>query len=372
MAQAPDKSKQKNRNRLLGNLQLAFIAGLVIIALLLARAPDRVERSVNVNASVENSTPQVVSVLSAPEPANFTQPINLTGNVTLEETIVLMSEAQGRVVWISEKFRHGKTILANEVIAKIDPTKYQLRVKEIETRLRLQNSKLAAALNDGDEDRVTNLQTRIELLETRLELAKLQLSQTELSLPYDINVTHADIAVGELVGPFEHVGPDAAVLGKGYRNQDIRVAGPIEPHRVQNLEPLLGRPAQVNVQNMAYPATLVAIANTVSPKTRMVRLFFEFTDNSAPETLPLPGMFAEIEFDGATFENVFILPLRAMQSNSTAWVIENDVLASRTPNTLAVTTEHWIVEPFDVANGLVVGHYPGIAVGTQVTAEPLD
>ncbi len=369
MAQTSDSSKQSNRSRIPGILQLAGIAAIVIVAIVLARAPDRIERDASAGAGIENPPPAAVSVLTAPRQEDFTLPVRFTGNVTLEERITVMSEARGRAIWVSEKFRSGETIDANELLVKIDPAEYLSRIEEIQAQLRLHRSKAAEA---GDEHKATRMQARTELLQARLEQARLKLGQTEISFPYELHVTRSDIAVGELAGPFEYVGPDAANLGAGYRTEALQVSGPVEPYRIADLEPLIGRPAQIRIAGDTFAAALERVSNAVSPETRMLQLFFKFAEDTPTESLPLPGMFAEIEMQGQTYENAFVLPLAARQSQSNALVVENDVLAVRSPNTLALTSDHWIVEPFDTGSGVVVGNFFGLSAGSAVKALPVS
>ena len=280
-----------------------------------------------------------------------------------------MPEAKGRVIWVSDKFRSGETVSANEVLVKIDPAEYLSRVKEIKARLELKKLQPDDD-SDSEESRTSKRRARIDLLEAKLERAQRQLEQTSISLPFEFRVTHSDIAVGELAGPFEYVGPDAAVLGTGYRVEDLQVSGPIEPYRVENLNPLIGRSVTIRANNSDHAAKVARVTNVISLETRMIHLFFEFDEDAPSESLPLPGTFAEISIEGPTFKNAFVLPARARQIDSTAWVVENGLLASRLPNTLLMTGELWIVEPFDIASGVVVGNLPGISIGTAVAAVP--
>jgi len=371
MAQTSKPSNQHKENSFFGYLQIAIVVGVVIIALVLARSPERIERSVATSAGAQNVEPLGVSVLAVPTQQRITLPIEITGNVSIEETILVSTEVRGRVEWVSDRFRHGETIAANEVFIKIDPTEYELQVKEIEAKLQLRRMQLDKAVYD-QQSSANEVASRIELLETQLQLAKRKLAQTEISLPYELNVTRADTEVGELVGPFEYVGPDASVLGRGYRTEDILVTGPVEPERIRDLTLLPGRPAKIAVADKQYTATLERTSNVIALETRMMRLFFEFTEDIPSASLPLPGSFAEISLEGASYDNVFVLPLQTLQSHLTAWVVDKGVLAERTPKTLALTKEYWIVEPFNVADGLVAGNYPGAFVGMDVKVNSLN
>ncbi len=363
MAQQATHSPKKSR--LFGYLQLLLVTGAIVVALILARAPERIERDIRVDQPAEQAPP-AVSVLEQPPTTNFTPPIKLTGNVTLEERVTIGSEARGRVAWVSEKFRAGETIAADEVFVRIDPTEHQLRIREIKAQIRIHGLRS----EETSPDDARKQAAWRELFETRLELANLKLAQTEISLPYDFRVTRADVEVGELAGPFEYVGKDASILGVGYQPESLQVSAPIEPQLLENLQPVTGRAARIVVGNRAYEAKLERVSSIVERKSRLIRVFFKFSANS--EDLPLPGMFAQIHLQGQAHEGAFALPLGAMQSGETAWVVDNGVLRVRTPKTLGLTDESWMVEPFDIADGVVVGDFPTLTAGAAVVASPLN
>ncbi len=359
---SPNTSKRK---RLLGYIQLLAVAGVIFSILIFARAPDRIEqRAVSDEVATSPLLPAVV-VMAQPRREDFTLPVHLTGNVTLEERIKIMPEARGRVTWVSDDFKRGRTIRANQVFVKIDPQKYQLRVAEAEAKLKLHQLKQSSA-SDNSQANAEFSASRIEILSARLEMAKLDLAQTEISLPYDIRVIRADVAVGELTGPYEYVGADKAILGTGYRPSDVQVSAPIEPHRLDELDLGVGTRASIEVNKQTYAANLERVGSTVSNETRMILVSFKFDDSSPVDDLPLPGMFAEITLHGPTFEDVFVLPREAMRPERNAWIVADGVMNSRKPNTLALIGEHWVVEPFDVADGLIVNATEVLTVGTAV------
>ncbi len=360
-----------NGKRVLGYLQFALIIGIVIVALVLARAPARIERdsfAVDENKVVHSP---IVSVVEQLQTEQITLQINKTGNVTLNERITVRTEAQGRISWVSEKFRNGGTIAANEVFVKIDPTEYQLRVDEAEALLQIAKLREESVAQDPTRD-TSGISARARLLETRLELAKHNLAKTEISLPYEIRVIGSDIEVGELVGPHEYAGADASVLGRGYRLEALQVSAPLETQLLEDLEPAIGRAATITVGNKEYKAEIERVSTVVAPETRLIRVYFRFDESTAKESLPLPGMFAEISIDGLSYQDVFVLPIGAMQSERKVWVVNNGVIDVRSPNTVAITDENWVVEPFDVAEGLVVGSYPGVSRGETVTVNKLQ
>ncbi len=372
MAQQESSSQNpSNRKRVLGYLQFALVIGVVAVALVLARAPAHIERDgFSVGEDKVGYSP-IVSVIEQLQTEQITLQIKKTGNVTLDEYITVRTEAQGRIAWVSKNFRNGGTIAANEVFVKIDPTEYQLRVDEAEALLQIGKLREESAAQDSTGD-ASGIAARVRLLETRLELAKHSLAKTEISLPYEIRVIGSDIEVGELVGPHEYAGADASVLGRGYRPQALQVSAPLETQLLEDLEPVIGRAATITVGDREYRAKIERVSTVVAPETRLIKVYFEFDENTAEESLPLPGMFAEISIDGPSYRDVLVLPIGAMQPDRKAWVVNNGAIDVHSPNTVAITDENWIVEPFDVTEGLVVGSYPALSRGQSVTVNKLQ
>ncbi len=354
----------------MGYLQLILIIVVIGAAIFFARAPDRIERDAGIDPAIESSRPYAVEVMPQPQMQNFSVPIRLTGNVSFEERVEIVSEARGKIVWVSEKFRGGETIAANDVIVRIDPEGYRLRVKAAQARLRLAKAKLAsiASSDQGYEQAAA----RADLAEAKLAMAQRRLAQTEVSLPYEFRVIRADAAVGDLAGPPEYVGRDGALLGAGYRPELLQIGAPVEPHLLDNLDPLAGRPATATIENVTYDVTLERVLPVVARESRMTRSFFKFDQSQIAGNRPLPGMFAEISFEGEEYRDAFALPLAAMQSSTMVWVVANGTVQSRYPQALALTDTAWIVKPFDVADGLVVGAHPNLYEGAPVTAAEIN
>ena len=189
-----DSEDRSDRSRWLGIVQSAAILVLIVLALYLARAPDRVERQDVADPAIQSGIPSVQVI--RPEPTEQSLGVRLTGSVRLERKARVVSEVMGRVVWVSPSFSNGGSIPAGETFLRIDPAEYRLRVESAQAAV----SEARAAGG-----------SMLALAQTALKLAELQLRRTDISLPYDSRVVSSDVEVGELVGPSEQVGRDASV-----------------------------------------------------------------------------------------------------------------------------------------------------------------
>ena len=199
-----------------------------------------------------------------------------------------------------------------------------------------------------------------------LKLARLRLERTNISLPYDSRVLSTELEVGEFVGTARSVAGRPGNLGTVYRTDGIIVRVPVDPTDLAHLFPVIGRSARVRTQLGAYDAKVVRVSSTVAPSTRLARLFLQFSDDVPRATLPLPGMFAEVRIEGPSHENVYVLPEAVLQEGGSVWVVEKGALKSVVPKALGRTDAGWIVEAFDVGEGLVMDAPPGARKGLSV------
>ncbi len=374
-----------DRPRWLGIVQLAAILLLIVIALYFARAPSRVAHDVATELTAAKSRP-TVSVIQ-PKPTRQALTVELTGNVRVEEQARIMSEVAGRVVWVSPRFNNGGAIPANETFIRVDPTEYVLRVEEAEAAVSAAEARLWTEQARGEEDTrsfaranpgvpvsdhvrrlpsIALAEAELARAKTELKLAKLQLRRTSISLPYDSRVLTTELEVGELVGPAATVEGRAATLGAVYRTGAVRVRAPVDPRDLAYLVPVIGRSAKVRTQSGTYAARVERVSSVVAPSTRLARLFLKLSEDTPPEQLPLPGMFAEVSIDGPAYENVYVLQEAVLQEGNSVWIVEKGALKRVAVKNLGRAEAGWIVEAFDAGDGVVVGAPPRAREGLEV------
>ena len=382
-----DSEDRSGRSRWSGYAQIGLVLAVIAVALYFARAPERVQRDALSGVAAENLEP-VVGVIR-PAPADRSLTVRLTGAVRLEEKATVVSEVTGRVAWVSPSFSNGGSVAANEPLVRIDPTEFELEVEAAEQRVKAAQARLWIEQARGEEDArkysiehpgspvpdlvrrapwIAKAEAGVARAQAMLKLARLHLDRTSISLPYDARVVSSDVEVGEVVGPDDLVGALSS-LGVVYRTEALEVDAPIEPKELAYLAPAIGRDARVRTGEETFDAKVVRVSSTVAPKTRLASLFLKFAERHAPDSLPRPGTFAEIEIDGPSYKDVYVLPESVLQEHYSVWVVEDGVLKSFAPKTLGHTGDGWVVEVFDAGDGLVVGTLPGAREGLAVEAK---
>lgn len=372
MAQEPTNTAgTPGERRWPGYIQLALIILVIAVALYFARAPARVDRG-PVSVSGEEAVPVVHTV--QPELTEHVQKIRLTGTVTLDRKLTVVSEVVGRVIRVSPDFINGGTIPADQVFVKVDPTEYELEVQAAEMAVAeaealVQSAGSGAGSGSQESLSVAGAQARLGQAKAALALAQLQLARTEIKLPYTARVMSSELEVGDLVGPPEAVGK-LSVLGIVYRPDALQVRVPIKVADLVEFDPAIGRAAKVSTVTGTYDAELSRISSVVTPETRLARAFLKFKGDTPQESLPAPGTFAKVDIFGSRRDGVFVLPEAAGRERDSIWVVANGALRSLTPVTVGRTDAGWIVEAFDAGDGVVVSALSGASEGLKVTASP--
>ncbi len=364
--------------RWLGYTQFILLILIVAIALYFAKAPSRVDR--DPDTAYGEIEPVVYTV--EPEPTEYVQQIGLTGTITLDRKLTVVAEVVGRVIWVSPDFVNGGTIPANQVFVKIDPTEYELEVQAAEMAV-ASTEALVQAIKDNRDSalrespplakaniRLGQAKIRLGQANAALALAKLRLSRTEISLPYTARVISSELEVGDLVGPPETVGKLLSVLGIVYRPDALQVRVPIKVVDLARFDPAIGRVARVNTLTGTYDAELSRISSVVAPETRLAKVFLKFSTKTPQESLPVPGMFAEVVIFGSRRDGVFILPEAASRAHNSIWIVADGALRAVTPVTVDHMADGWVVETFDAGDGVVVSTLAGASEGLKVTASP--
>ena len=366
--QSTNPENPSGGRRWLGYAQAGLIILAIAVALFLARAPERMEFGPAVASGDAAPLVQVV----VPSPAVYAHQLDLTGTVTLNRKVTVLSEVVGRVIWVSPDFINGGRVPAGEVFARVDPRKYEIEVNSAEMAVAKARAQLQMARGATGPDSallVAEAEAGLGQAEAALSLAQLRLERTGISLPFDSRVMTSELEVGDLVGPPEVVGK-LSVLGVVYRPAALQVRVPVSVEDLASLDPAIGRPAQVRTVNGTFDAELVRVSSVVALESRLARAFLEFSDDIPRDELPVPGTFAEVTIFGPERDDVFMLPEAAAREYDSIWIVREGVLQTLNPETVGRSTDGWIVEAFEPGDGVVVSVLAGAREGLRVAPQP--
>ena len=367
--QSTNPGNPSGGRRWLGYVQAGLIILVIAVALFLARAPERIEFGPAVASGDAAPTVQVVM----PTPAVYAHQLNLTGVVTVNRKVTVVSEVVGRVLWVSPDFMNGGRVSAGEVFVRIDPREFEIEVNSAEMAVAKARARLQLAQGSTVPEAallIADAEAGLGQAEAALSLARLMLERTEISLPFDARVMTSELEVGDLVGPPETVGK-LSVLGVVYRPAALQVRVPVSVEDLASLDPAIGRRAQVRTVSGTYDAELTRVSSVVALESRLAGAFLKFSDDVPRGELPVPGTFAEVTVLGPERDDVFMLPEAAARENDSIWTVQEGSLRALTPETVGRSTDGWIVEAFESGEGVVVSVLAGASEGLGVVAQPV-
>ena len=300
------------------------------------------------------------------------------GTVRPQVSIPLVPQVHGQIIRVNPALRSGNFFQSDQVLAEIDPVDYELAIEQAQatraqaeaslkqatasrteteaqrddalieaTRVRnlfsqrsasqqkLDRSELAlkrarARLEVSDAER-SNASAVHSLATTNLKIALLNLERTRLGVPFDGRVIDENVDVGQYVTAGQ-------ILANVYGTETMEVVLPLEDRQLAWFDPPSaaansgGATAQLHTQfggkSRRWSGRVVRLEGQIDPTSRMAHLVVEVDDPGSddPNVMLMPGMFVEVHIQGRTLRDVVALPLHALRSEGTVWLVEADRL----------------------------------------------
>lgn len=250
---------------------------------------------------VETINPQVI---------DFQTTVHALGNVIPAQSVDLTPRVEGTVVSVSDSFIEGGLLKRNEEIVKLDPTDYELRLRQAESdltraqfNLKLELGQQAIAkrefemLGNNLDELATELIQRkphleaskaaLKAAEAALEQARLNLDRTRTLAPFDAVVVERNANIGSRVTASANGAPLVRLVST--ESFWIDVALPIDKLRwidIPGINGLEGAPVKVTFENAWGPdafriGVVKRLKADVEPEGRMAKLLVEVNDPMA-------------------------------------------------------------------------------------------
>ena len=365
----------------IGIIQIVAIGVVAVIAFYSAQAPSEeelLEASVIVSAPQGNNDAVYVSVAQVGPQDHFLE-VRGTGSVVVRNSIDLVLQLSGRVVWVSETFRKGGSIEAGQSLLRIDPKDFELAVAQAEAdrfaaesnhQLVKAESEAAIAnyaiLHPGKDvpplvaktPQVDQAKAQIAAASAREQIALLDLMRTDFSLPFNGRVVDSQAEVGQFLNQGQK-------FGEVFDVASVEALVPISTDDLSILQPAIGRRARVSLGGFQLQATVARVSPNLDERTRFAQLYLTLEN----ATGVLPGSFFNVVVEGPRLENTILLPEAAEQINRSVWVVSDNRLRRSQPRFINRQTSGVIVESFDSGDGVVLGTVAGAKEGMMVTTE---
>ena len=357
-------------------------AGAVAVAILFATEPE---------AEREGATKETAMLVDLVEVrrGTFRPTVVATGVVEPERDILASPRIDGQIVDVASDFVPGGYVARGEVLVRIDPSDYEIRLRQRRSELAQAEADLAMEMGrqnvarqdyelletelDPQSEELVLRRPQLETVRARVESARaavgqaeLELQRTEVRAPFDAHVLQRDANVGSQV----HAGD---TLGRLVGVDTYWVVAAVPVGKLPWLSfPEDGAPGSaVHVRNRsAWPegvwreGELHRLIGALEGRTRLARVIVAVDDPLARDTELDPsgdgaattrpalmiGSFVEVRIEADPVEDVVRLPRELLRPDDTVWVMVDGELRVRDAE-ITVRDERYVY----VRNGLEDG-----------------
>ncbi len=337
----------------------AVLAGACVFALLLLITAPKVE-----SLSPERQL-LTVRVMQA-KPASMRLIVRSQGTVAPRTESAVVPEVSGRVLWTSPALVSGGFFEEGELLLRIDPLDYEIRVTKTRAALARAEGELdharqtrerldgLAAREIASPSQLDDVRRNLRVAKASLDEAKANLTQarrdlarTEIRAPYSGRVRDERVDVGQFVS----VGASIATI---YATDYVDIRLPIPDSQLAYLDLPLFRSSDALAEGPevvlharfagaehSWTGRIVRTEGEIDSKSRMVHVVARVEDPyratgdsvtgdavSAPLAV---GLFVRAEIEGSEVRNVVVVPREALRDGNSILLLDDEDRLRRQP-----------------------------------------
>ncbi|WP_394205137.1 efflux RND transporter periplasmic adaptor subunit [Shewanella waksmanii] len=336
-------------------LILIVFAGLAKVLLDTRQAPEQ----------KEEQTP--VPIVDVAEVDVQTLSLNLPsyGVVTPKYKTQLVTEVQGRMLEISNKFVAGGVVKQGDVLAVIEPSDYEADFMQAEASLAQAQASLEEEVAKGEVAKVDwqgydggvppelglrlpqlkKEQANVKFAQAALARAQRNLERTTIRAPFDGIIKSRNVDLGQYVT----LGTN---LGELYDTHIAEIRLPLANNDLAYLESVDNPDTQVTLSAelagkvVTWQGNIIRSEGVIDAENRMVYLVAEIKDpylrnNKQTGQLPLKyGSFVTAVIKGRTVDGIVKLPRHIVRNNQVAVVNADSTVEIRPVNVVRTDIEY--------------------------------
>ncbi len=305
------------------------IAGVVIMGSLRPEPPkkERVELD-----------PLVEVIVLETMTANFE--VNSQGNVRPRTETILSAEVSGTITSISPKFVAGGVFQAGEVLMRVDPTNYEVALKQAEAlvtqrQIEYDGTKKLQSQGYRAESEYASAAAALATARAERVRAKRNLERTYIRVPYEGIVRAKETDLGEFVNMGTRLGvvfaTDYAEIRLPLTDLDLAYVDLPDATEVTasgNAEgPAVTLSATQKGQEVEWPARIVRTEGVVDEKSRVTYAVARVSDpyKLHSEGIPMPvGTFVSAKIQGAVAQNMIRVPRSIVRGTDELILLDTD------------------------------------------------
>ena len=274
------------------------------------------------------------------EPMAAQFPISSQGTVRPRTETVLSAEISGAITQISPKFIPGGVFDAGEVLMRIDPTNYEVAVKQAEAllnqrRIEFEGAQKLRSQGYRAESEFASAAAALATAEAELVRAERNLERTFIRLPYDGIVRSKEADIGQFVNPGTRLGvtfaTDIAEVRLPLTDNDLAfVQLPYAAEITESGEargPAVTLSAIQRGSRKEWNARIVRTEGVVDEGSRVTYAVARIRDpyrlNSDGEPLPM-GTFVAATIEGDAVEGLLRVPRHALRGSDQLLFVDDE------------------------------------------------
>lgn len=313
--------------------------------------------------------------------------IEAYAEVKASETLALLGQVSGRVIWKSDYFKVGQIIKKNDLLVRIEETHYQValanarkQMADAHFALLQETRKYERAQNDWQRSEITEKPNSIVLRKPQMEIAKTQykaakttvalaeknLADTKIYAPFDAVITARNITNGSFLSNGGTVGELKAI-----EIAEMKIA--LSESEWQQLPNDLDS-LQVNIlstdnNSLNWKGVVSDLSLVIDPSTRTRALTIKIHSPLEEKTPLLFGSFVNIQVQGKANKNSFIISSSSLTADGFIWYEQNRELFKHKAHTLFHNLKTVGIAQEDLSNtlNLVIKPMSHYVEGMKVT-----
>jgi RND family efflux transporter MFP subunit len=263
------------------------------------------------------------------------------GTVRPRTETVVSAEVAGSILSVSPKFVAGGVFAKDEVLLRIDPTNYEVALKQAEALVRQRQIEFDGAeklRSQGYRAESEYASTAAALASANAELtrARRNLERTYIRLPYDGMVRAKEADLGQYVNLGSRLGvtfaTDFAEVRLPLTDSDLAFVDLPQPGQLAGADegPGATLTAQYRGTTGEWPARITRTEGVVDERNRITWAVARIDDPYALRQgndigAPLPmGTFVGAQIEGTTVDDVVRVPREALRGNGQLMFVDDE------------------------------------------------
>jgi RND family efflux transporter MFP subunit len=301
------------------------------------------------------NTVEALPVLTAPAVRDSVAlRVSSQGEVRPRTSVVLASEVAGRIAYVSDALLPGGSFQQGDVLVRIDPTEFSLRVTQAGATVAQARTALAQAQSEArtsqqdiaelgiqnasdlalGRPQVAEAEARLASAEASLAEARLNLARTELRAPFAGRVRTRTVDKGAYINPgmalAEIFASDTIEIPVALTDRDLASLN-LGIGFVANREnpgPLVHLSALIAETERNWTGRITRTDSSIDTETRVLFAYVEVEDPygaASDNGVPLAvGLFVNAEIEGLMIPNSVVIPRTALRGDDQVFVAGAD------------------------------------------------